>query len=255
MSHRLDPLLRPALDRGPRRDRAPGHRRTHRRREPAEGRFRRPRCTPSIPATRSVCGVPCFPSLAALPDARRARHLCRRRRARRGGARRSHRARRARGRPSCRRWCSTDDREPAAARARRAHGSARRPARLRRQRHGLLQFPRRRLGLRLRDAHARAAAATSRYISHSGSGHVRHRRHRRAPRLQPGRLHRPGTRGRDGRVSRLRAGPARDPRRRPVHGDRAQSARACVRALEKAQRPPDSRRCAQGRPHGARRAG
>ena len=67
------------------------------------------------------------------------------------------------------------------------------PRGLRRQRHGLLQFHRPGLGLRLRDPQACAHWQCGLHQS-LGLRHVRHRRLRGAHRFQPGGLHRPGTR-------------------------------------------------------------
>ena len=189
------------------------------------------------PGRKWVLGVPCYPVARDAARAGRARDLRGRRRAHGRRARRRDRAWRARGDDDV----LAGDRgrhRPAAARPAAREDPEVRPRRLRRERHGLLQLRRRHLGLRLPDAHA-PARRQRRLHQPLGLGHVRHRRQRGAHRLQPRRVDRPGARGLDGRVPRLRARDAGHARGRPVHGDGAQSRRprARLRAGARARHP------------------
>ncbi len=67
MPHRLEPLLRPTLNRCGGRDRAHRNRRSHEVANLLKGGFDGALFAVN-PRYQSVCGVPCFPSLAALPE-------------------------------------------------------------------------------------------------------------------------------------------------------------------------------------------
>ena len=77
--------------------------------------------------------------------------------------------------------------------------------------------------------------------------HVRHRRQRGAHRLQPRRLDRPGTRGLDGRVPRLRARACRAPARSGSSWRRRGIPAGLVRAFERRARARHPDRRAEGR--------
>ena len=198
MPHRLDTSAAAPLDRGARRHRARRHGRPRTSSKISEGRLRR-RVVRGQPGLLSpCCGVPCFPSLAALPepvehvifavsDASASRPRSTRPSRTAYALRRSMSvigAGRATRRPPCASVCWRRS-APRACVVCGANGM------------GFYNFA---------DGiwacgflHARTCARRQRRLHQPfGLGHVRHRRQRGAHRLQPGRLDRPGAGGVDG---------------------------------------------------------